>query len=128
MSSESGPPSIVKPSTCSDRITPPTRGARSSTTRETSRRESSYAAERPAMPAPTIATSTDIGLDEILEHRDEGWRCVEGFGAPQRCRQLACRLRRLHVDVEQDLRVVAHETNWHRQKLPHAGCRSIFKQ
>src|SRR5262249_17182447 len=60
ISSESGPPSIVKPPTCSLGITPPGRGVRSSTTKDRPRRDSSYAVARPAIPPPMIATSTGI--------------------------------------------------------------------
>src|SRR5690349_11880160 len=54
---ESGPASIVKPSTRSVRISPPARDDASNTRTVRPRRANSYAAERPAIPAPTMATS-----------------------------------------------------------------------
>src|SRR5262245_34538196 len=57
---ESGPPSTTQPSMRSEVMTPPVREADSSTRTETPRCCSSYAAARPEMPPPTIATSTAI--------------------------------------------------------------------
>jgi len=55
-STESGPASIVNPSTCSVWIRPPARGAASTSTNGTLRLASSYAAARPVMPPPMIVT------------------------------------------------------------------------
>ena len=57
-SSESGPASIVQSSIRSVRITPPARGAASSTRTVSPRFCSSNAAASPVMPAPTTATSS----------------------------------------------------------------------
>ena len=48
---------------------------------------------------------------DVLERGDERRRRVERLGAPQRRAGLARGARRLHVDVEQDLGVVAHEAD-----------------
>src|SRR5262249_40400890 len=70
ISSASGPPSIVKPSISSLRMTPPARSARSRTTNERPCRDNSYAVARPAMPPPMIATST-IAVPAALNHKGQ---------------------------------------------------------
>src|SRR6202790_769598 len=86
------------------------------------------------MPPPTIATSTamyGIGASpvpspfescphQILEHADEQRRCIQRLRPPQRRRKLAGDLSRLHIDIEQDLGVVADETDRNDEELANA--------
>src|SRR6185503_409584 len=83
-STESGPQSTTQPSKRSLRMTPPGRSPASSTRTVQPRRCSSYAAERPATPPPTIATSMTGS--------------IEGLGATGRARRRVDVLRQhLHV-------------------------------
>src|SRR2546427_11004347 len=98
------------------------------------------------MPPPTTMTSTALmepqrpepqrtqrpqrsrRSNEIFEHRDKRRRCVERLGAPQRRAALARVGDRLYVDVEEDLRVIAHEPDRHDEKSPGAGLRALPDQ
>src|SRR5438874_11432413 len=124
-------------------MTPPARGARSRTTKSTPRVWSSYAADRPAMPPPMITASccgirhqargtwhvapgtseSRVRPDEILEHRDERRRGVQRLGPPQRDAGVAGRRCGLTIDVEQNLRMVAHEADRYGEDPSHAGGR-----
>ncbi len=60
----------------------------------------------------------DGAFDERRQQANERVRRVQRGGAPQFGAAGACSPRGLDVDVEQDLRVVAHEADWHHQEAP----------
>src|SRR5256885_4217747 len=134
MSSASGPASMVKPpSIGSLKMTPPRRAPASSRMNGTLRLCSSYAQASPAIPPPTIATCVCIDFvrqseraaHQLLQCGDEGRRRIQRLGASERRRELARGLRSLHVDVEQDLRMIADESYRHDDKLADANRRAI---
>src|SRR5262245_18339777 len=63
--------------------------------------------------------------DQILQHVDELRRRVERFGSAQGSADRVGGLTRLHVDVEQDLGVIANEADWSDDEAPRTGCGTI---
>src|SRR5262245_14398069 len=61
------------------------------------------------------------GPDEIFQHPDERWRCVQRLGASQNRASLPGVVGRLHVDVEQDFGVVADEPDRRDQEATSPG-------
>src|SRR5687767_13175090 len=135
MSSESGPASIVKPSTCSLKTTPPARDPASRRTNGTARRWSSKAADNPATPPPTMITgatssrraavASHVAAYQIFQHRDERRRRVQRFGPPQSGATALSGGARLHVDVEEDLGVIADEPDRRDEEFADARGRSV---
>src|SRR5262245_54378211 len=105
-------------------MTPPGRCDRSRTTNDTPRCCSSNAAASPAIPPPTMMTSTGILVhgshpeeykrissvrsprDQILEKRDKCRRGVQRLGSPERRAGIVRHGSSLDIDIEQDLGVI----------------------
>src|SRR6185295_12342920 len=63
--------------------------------------------------------------DQVLQHGDEGRRRVQGFGSAQGGAHRVGGLPGLHVDVEQDLCVIADEADWDDDEAPRARCGTL---
>src|SRR5216684_3113568 len=120
---ESAPHSTRKPSRRSVWMVPPSRSEASkrlsSRSSPPSRASSQarWAAARPAMPPPTMASFTRERPscrslpDEVGQHGDEEGMIIGGGGAVEAKAELVGDLARLDVEIVEDLDVIAHEAD-----------------
>src|SRR5216684_3242526 len=120
---ESAPHSTRKPSRRSVWMVPPSRSEASkrlsSRSSPPSRASSQarWAAARPAMPPPTMASfmrerpSCRSLPDEVGQHGDEEGMIIGGGGAVEAKAELVGDLARLDVEIVEDLDVIAHEAD-----------------
>src|SRR5687767_7510682 len=101
-------------------MTPPRRGEASNKWKGRPACWRVSAAQSPAIPPPTMTTgpSATGGTDDAAQRGDEGRRVVERLRALERDPDSGRLPPGLHVDVEQDLRVIADEADTAHEDAP----------